>query len=329
MRTNCLVLIAVLMASPAAAQNYVYSSPGTYTLPSNSVSSGMHNISITSSNVTLNLNGRTVRCAPAAPSSDVTFGISMQQVSNVIITNGTISGCMFGVFAGYTANVTLEDIDFTGNTYIGAHLAWGSDHIVRRCTFAGIGGYRVEAYAIGINGVGHDALIEDNRFENMYRQAGAAGTGEGLGILIEQGAQRVTVRGNTFVNATLAEHTLGVWLATGSQATVSQNTFTDVAAGIASMGALTVRNNSFTLTAPLASSLAIGSSAGVASNNTISGYAQALDGGISDGGGNVVNQTPTPPPPPPPDPPPSSGEKFFRICVDNVCYEGNLRRVGG
>jgi nitrous oxidase accessory protein NosD len=310
--------MAFLAISTAAeAQVVLVSSPGSYTLASDSLSGDGINIWIAANNVTLNLNGMTVRCMPVDPGTANTVGIHAQAVSNVTIRNGRITGCRFGVLASYASNITLEDVDFTGNTYIAAHLAGGSNHRVRRCTFAGISGFTAESYAIGINGIGSHAIIEDNHFVDLYRQRGGTSVGEGVGVLVEGGATGLVIQRNRFENHRREQMTMGVWLASGSQATVTDNVFANVMAGVASMGHLTATSNTFSLPAPWRGSYAVSSGEGLAARNTIRAYELAIAGAIVDGGGNVVEPIPAP------------AGRWFRVCLDDAqsCYEGVLPPV--
>lgn len=315
-----LVALVLSSATEARAQNIVINAPGLYTLGADSTSTSYYNIAITGGSVTLDLNGKTVRCAPPSPATGLTFGVYVGAVSTVTIRNGKITGCFMGVHASNATYVTLEDIDFTGNTYIGANMAGGSNRVVRRCKFADIAGYSSEAYAIGLNGIGHNGVIEDNQFINLYKQPNTNKIGEGIGVLIEAGAQNVTVRRNTFTNGTPTANTIGVWFGPNAAGFVTSNTFTNWASGVEGSGPITATDNTIKLTATFAGSKAFSVKNGTASGNTIIGYATAVSGGMVDGGNTIQ-----PIGEPPPSPPPVNG-RWFRFCVDdaNTCYEGVL-----
>ncbi len=211
-------------------------SPGTHTLTSDVVTSGMIAVAIEVDNVVLNLNGHAIRCAPSNPASAVTFGVSASGRTNIKIRGGAITGAMFGVHAGYGTGILLEDLSLDGNTYIGANLGWGEGNIVRRCTFRHITGYSLEAYAIAINGIGDYGLIEDCTFVNLYKQPAASGVGEGVGILVDAGGEHILARRNTFTNAELTPNTIAIWSANGGSITVSQSTFTRFTATMVGTG---------------------------------------------------------------------------------------------
>lgn len=234
MRT--VLLIAVLWPSVAGAQALTITAPGTYTLVADLSASSGAVVAINADAVVLNLNGKTLRCTPSIPASAVTFGVLMGARTSVTIKNGTITGCFFGVNASYSTGIVLEDVTLSGNTYIGANLAYGVSNVVRRVTCASIGGYTVEAYAICINGIGDYGLVEDSTFTNLYKQAGTTTVGEGVGLLIEQGAEYVIARRNTFTNAELKPNTIGIWSANGGSITVSNSTFTRLTKAMAGTG---------------------------------------------------------------------------------------------
>jgi hypothetical protein len=305
-----LALCVALLAAPApsSAQPLIYSSPGSYRLPTNVDSADVIAVWVVTSNVSLDLGGRTIRCL--ASDSVTTFGIYASAVSNLTIRNGRIENCAYGVYADSSVGVTIEDVDFSGTGYIGAHLAWGAGNIVRRCIFAGIAGYTLEAYAIGINGVGDNSVIEHNQFRSLYKQPGATTVGEGVGILVEADATGVTIRDNVFTNTTLAQHTIGIWIAGGATASVTGSLFTNWQYAIAAVGSVAATGNTFTLTGVLAPGAAISAAGGLADNNTFGGYSTPMSGTIIDRGNTSV-------------PGPA---RWFRVCAGdaNTCYEGLL-----
>jgi hypothetical protein len=269
------VLFAVTISAAASAcserATMTIDRPGTHTLDADVIGAGSTVVHIAANDVILDLNGRAIRCAPSQPATAATFGIDAEHRGSVTIRNGSITGCKFGVSATYGNGIVLEDVNFTGNTYIGANLGFGSSNIVRRCRFAAITGYTVEAYAVGLNGIGSVGLVEHNTFENLYRQPGANGVGEGVGVLVEAGATNVVVRDNTFTNTEPREQTIGVWSARGAVTTMTANTLVNFAKGAQGFG-LTVTGNSFRLTGPVQGGTAILGDPVMASDNTITGY---------------------------------------------------------
>jgi hypothetical protein len=300
---NVTVATALLLcvAAEVAAQNVTIGSPGSYTLGQDSVSSSVYNVYINASDVTLDLNGKRVRCAPSNPATGVTIGIYVVSQSRITIKNGSISGCMFGINASYSTQLTLDGVDLSDNTYIGANLAYGSGNVVRRSKFNTIRGYVSEAYAIGINGIGANGIIEDNEFKEVYRQSGAAAgkTGEGVGVLLEPSATNVTIRNNTFTNTEIRPNTIAIWGADGATGTITGNTITNFAKGVQGAGPFAISGNIIRLTSAFTGSAALSVNAGTASGNTIIGYDVALHGSITDAGNTVqpIDDDPDPPPP--------------------------------
>lgn len=328
MMTLALILALMLIAAPAQAQVLTISSPGTHTLSADVSGPGVFVVHISVNNVVLDLNNKTIRCTPGNPATATTFGVAAGSLTNVVIRNGSITGCMFGINAGYGTGIILEDLNLSGNTYIGANLGHGVSNIVRRVTCANIGGYSVEAYAICINGTGDYGLVEDSTFTNIYRQAAASGAGEGIGILIEQGAESVIARRNVHNNAEIRDHTYGMWSANGGSVSVSSGQFTNAHRGLQGSG-FGATGNTFRLTAALAGSRGVDATSVTLSGNTFIGYETAWMGGIADGGGNIIQPLETTPPPQPPPTLPNS--ILIRVCLGDgtVCYEGVVPRVPG
>lgn len=302
-------------------------SSGTYTLSSSVGSSGQSVVTINADNVVLDLNGFTVSSTAADKATAVTFGIMCSGRSNITIRNGAITGAMFGVHGGYGNGIILENIDFTGCTYIGAHLAGSKDgNAVRNCKFHNITGYKTEAYAIGLNGIGPNGIIEDCSFKNLYRQPGVAGTGEGVGALIEANASNVTVKGNTFINDRVDTNSIGIWVAAGASATVTDNSITNFHKGVQG-NTVTASSNTLTIPSGTANSVAFACKSGVASNNAITGYVKIVDGGIIDGGGNLAPAPVAPSEPAPAPTQPDLNGKVINLTIDNIAYTATLSKV--
>jgi hypothetical protein len=268
-------LVALLISAPALAapvpSNGIINTPGTYELAADRTSTGMFNIKITVSNVTLDLNGKTVRCSPSDPGTAVTFGVYATSLNNVTIRNGKITGCFFGVHAGYSNYTTIDGVDFTGNTYIGANMG-GVGGVVRDSIFADIAGYDDEAYAIGINNPGSNCIVERNVFRDLYRQPGAAPgvPGEGVGILGSANATGCTFRNNWLENS--PGYDIGIWIGSGGSATILENTIVGFGRGVVGGGSADVFQNVFWLTEPVPDAVPISLTGGTQDGNLISGY---------------------------------------------------------
>ena len=259
-------------------------SSGIYKLSSDLTAKAHRAIRVSSDDVDLDLNGYTVRCLPVHPKpSDgskpsLTIGIHAGSRKNVVVRNGAVTSCGRGLQANReTCGLRIEGVDFSGNISIGANLGEASGTIVRGCIFAMIAGDIYEAYATGLNAVGPDSVVEHNRFLDLYRQSEAEGPGEGVGVLVAAGMEKIIIRHNRFENTVAGPNTIGIWAGEDTDTLVTDNTFTNFERGVASLGKLTATNNRFLLREPLPDSLAVGANGGgVALRNAVDGYAVAF-----------------------------------------------------
>lgn len=278
----------VFMASPALAaslvpSNGVISSSGEYYLAADRTTTGTTNIEITASGVTLNLNGKTVRCNPANPASAVTFGVKMNTGNNRVY-NGKVTGCFMGVKADGSSGNVIEGIDFSGNTYIGVN----GGTVIRGNIFDDMAGYEGEPYAIGINAPGGNCLIFGNTFRNLHRQpvSDPEKIGEGVGALLNSGSTNCVVEANWFENDELgSERDIGVWVAVGGSASIHDNSFTNLGWAVANRGTTTITDNRFWMRDEEEDSVAIdgdgASATTTATGNVIIDFDDAFLGTVS------------------------------------------------
>lgn len=288
-----LAVLFCMLSSPAWA--LTISTPGVHRLTGNV--SAVNPIQITANNVLLDLNGYTVTCTPANPATAQTYGIDAANRSNVHIYNGRVTNCYMGIQLANGSNVSIVGVNASGNRYIGANVGFSSGVRVVGSTFNNIAGYSPEAYAIGINGVGNNALIEGNTFRGCDRQPTAQGVGEGVGILVSADTQNVTIRGNWIENDDVSMDCIGVWVGAGSTGiVVTENTITRIAEAI--RGAVgTGADNRLYLPEPFAGSTGIDLNTGAAIDNLIVGFDEGFSEGVTDGGGNLILAVPEPEPP--------------------------------
>lgn len=247
------LVVVLLLAAPASAQVLTISSPGNYTLSTNVVAQAGVAIRITASDVTLNLNAKSVRCVPLDPQTATdTTGIQVQG-DRVVIWGGSISGCHAGVVNSGRFNTFLVDLTISA-TAIGAQFG-GGGNTIRRVVFKDIGGYTLDAYAIGVNGIGRDGTIEFSTFENIYRQPGATGVGEGAAIIVEAGATSVAVENNTIRNARLEANSIGVWSAVDTTGRIANNVITNFSRPVVIAGGMAEAGNTVSNSAPTAPSV--------------------------------------------------------------------------
>jgi hypothetical protein len=260
---------------------------GCYYLADSFVSTRQQCVQINADDVDLNLNGNTVRYAGPAEASSI--GIIANNRRNVKVHNGAVAGSQFGVLASGSRDVTIENVRFADCRYVG--VSFGADNVgcvVRGCSFVRLMGWRAEAYAIGVNGVGVDGLVERCEFRELYRQPDAPDhlSGEGCGIIASAGATGVIVRYNLFANSELRKKkSIMAWVAGEASATFHGNTVVNFATGIVSQAG-EAYDNVFWLRAPQPDSLGISIYDGPIHDNLVIGYTKPLVGV-----GKMVNNT--------------------------------------
>lgn len=284
-------LVAVWLVPMAAsahtplAPGATVKAPGEYVLAADSISKGEFNIRVEADNVSIDLDGHTVRCDPPDPGTTLSYGIFISARTNVRIHNGKITGCYMGVNARDSNGTVLEGIDFTGNTYIGAQMG-GSGGRVSNCVFENMRGFNKESYAIGLNNPGSDSIIENSVFRNLHRQPGADASkvGEGVGIIITAKTRNATVRGNWFEQDRAVPDDIGIWIATGSTgAVVEDNALTGFHGSIIAAGTAvaSILDNRLWLREPLSGSRAIHGNTGKAEGNVIVGFDTPISGKLT------------------------------------------------
>ena len=236
---------------------------------------------------TLDLNGHTIRCIPDDPKSSVSIGVDViGGVDNKILGPGAITGCFIGVQGVSTKNLKIKDIDFSGNTYIGINLAESESAEVLNSKFNDISGYAVEAYSIGINSVGSNAVIKNNSCANLARQPDAPSEipGEGVCILMSADTHGNRIESNRLLNDEVGPN-IGIWVGEGgTNHIISNNQVSGFGRGIiSSKGASSkIIKNSLYLNSPLKDSIGIAANAGCHDSNTIVGFDTKILGSINE-----------------------------------------------
>ncbi len=260
----------------APANTLVIRGAGTYTLDSDLTGPGPV-ITVAADDVVLDLNGKTIQCSDSDNGVD-SIGIDARRRSSVTIMNGAVVGCNFGIAAHQGRKVVVDTVDLSGNRVAGVELAEGAGNVVRCSRFVGITGHGRRIYSYGINGIGRDGLIEHNTFGELYRQRDG-GVGEGVGIVVEEGATGVTVRDNMFFNTEHVPHTIAIWSAVNAETEVQDNTISNFERGVQG-DTVVVRRNSFAVASALPSTIAIHANRGIAAENAFSGYHRTIGGGV-------------------------------------------------
>lgn len=217
-------------------QALVITGPGVRTLTSD-LSDADTVISVQASDVVINLNGKTVRCT----GDGINYGINGANRGHITINGpGTITGCWMGVQFAYGAGHVIHNgVDLTGNRYIGANLGYGYQNTIKNVVCGSIAGYPASGYAICINGIGARGLIEDVVIGEMYRQPGSTEAGEGLGILVDAGANDVRLKNVQIANSQLRPNTMGIWMAGNAIATGESVTIDGMSLPVGGFGTYT------------------------------------------------------------------------------------------
>lgn len=229
-------------AADRVPRDGIITAPGAYRLAGDLTAGRPKVIEVRSDDVAIDLGGHTVRCDADDPERSVTFGVFAEARVNLRVRNGAITDCTFGLRSTDSEDTVVDRVDFTGNRYVGVDVT-GTGARISGSTFVRLAGYRPRAYAIGINGVGSDAVIRGNVFRELYRQPEAQPEqpGEGVAIVVSTGNSGNTIRHNWIENTRAADN-IGIWIAgEGEGHVVEENVITGMQRGIIVFGQTAVR----------------------------------------------------------------------------------------
>jgi hypothetical protein len=164
---------------------YTITSPGHYCLANSisSASSGTIAVYITADSVTLDLKGYEID-GRAAGLGTASYGIAVDQRSNVTIRNGRILGFYIGVLLyGGAPNVNnvVEDLTVIDSRSVGILVGWGASNIVRRCTVDNTGQTVLGTAGNGIAVYSGSSIVLENIVTRTLPGASGAPTGLKLG----------------------------------------------------------------------------------------------------------------------------------------------------
>jgi parallel beta-helix repeat protein len=240
---------------PISSAAFGITQPGSYYLTQNLVgSSGQVGISVSASDVTIDLNGFSLIGVPGS-----TNGINTGSDSNLVVRTGTVRDWDgHGIDCTLSDGVVLEDVAFIGN---GADGAVGNEHVTaRRCRFEGNG-----SRGLGL-GVGSESLVEEctasqNNSHGLEIEGRstirdcistdngginirAADTGQIVGCTTSLGGAGIAVQDNcTVMECEISSPNGGNGLSFGDDCVIARNRIDDVSIEIfATPGAL--RTNS-------------------------------------------------------------------------------------
>lgn len=170
-----LIPVLVINATPASAEPCDLTISSSYTLTDNITGCAGVGIHITGSNLTLDLNGKTISCRPGLFGDGP--GISVMNQRNVTIRNGTVTQCDSGIYieeggGNLVTNVVLRDnighprgLGIFGE---GLQMYGSNDNriignqVIHNGTFAGIVGYDSNRNTVSNNLVADNNIVQVN-----------------------------------------------------------------------------------------------------------------------------------------------------------------------
>jgi len=276
--------------------NTTIDQPGVYCLLSD-VEIGKAGIDIDASNVLLDLHGH--RLARDASQSAAEPAITIGDVADVRIRNGTIEDVHIGITARRAEKLTIESMRFANIGYIAAIVADGKqvallNNVVERVGYDDVSMLPEDsgAYAIGFNVRAEDALIRGNTFQDIRRQpVSERSVGEGVAVIVSSGSRAIRIENNTVdLVPEAVPGSIGIWVGVDSSSEIRANLFRNVERGIAGREASArIEANRFVFDAKPASAETYGvylvhaDGTSRIADNVISGYARPVTGTGRDG----------------------------------------------
>jgi ELWxxDGT repeat protein len=222
------------LCRPIAYVPYVITTQGRYCLArSLSMTQELlpvtHAVEIQADFVTLDLRGFKLGAGSLGPST-LAVGVYAAVRSNITVRNGNIRGFAEGVVIGgpsSKANV-VEDLLLDSNTMVGI-VTWGTGNTIRRNAIVATGGAAFDgAHVHGIRALGPATRILDNDVTDTY----GVGSGQGVGIVVDDDATGSVVEGNRVGVGTSGGNTTGVSVETGTEVFVLRNRIMRTGTGI-------------------------------------------------------------------------------------------------
>lgn len=272
------------MASPITSPG-VYSGKHYYLRNDVTVTTGSA-ITLTGNDVRLDLNGFAIKSTEQGNAQS--FGVVGKGSGNVTITGGKVTGFRIGIFTALVA--TIENVDFSGCKYIGAHLS-GPGSLVRSCSCDGISGVTDEPYAIAVNLSGNDSVVSNCAFKNIYRQEGASLSkkGEGCAVVFHSRTTGCLAE-NVFIdNHRALPGTIGIFAGTGGGHSIVHITARNLHNGIQCGGGKIVRCF-FSIDEPLPGSIGISADHADVRDNIIAGYQTPMSGKSTFAGNRIFTR---------------------------------------
>ena len=192
--------------SPVGISPFTLGAPGSYVLTANLVGAGTV-LTITGSNVTLDLNGFSI----ISTSSSVTALQISGALKNVTIRNGSVDGGSSCISTNSTLTDSLiEDVRVSNGKIAGINIGGGSSRgcVVRRCVVCSTGSTTVAADGnLGIAGIivgGSSSRVDECVISRMFYNGGGVVTFRGISFNAGAGTGNIASRCTISHDALLA-----------------------------------------------------------------------------------------------------------------------------
>ena len=207
----------------AVAPNGKISASGNYFLDRDLAVNRDTGVTITADNVVLDLRGHVLSFSDKPRKG--TFGVVAQHRKNVTVRNGCIRGFWFNIHTTDCQSLSIVRVKFDDIPYLAVNSARGRQVAIRQCVFEGFR-YDIpkpkDKYLVGINLGGEDVLIAQNEFSAVVPEGNV--NLETVFVLLSANVTRRCIVGLNQMKATrFLPRSYGVWVATGSRATLADN----------------------------------------------------------------------------------------------------------
>lgn len=205
-------------------------------------------IQITAPDITLDLNGYTIRYEGKMSSN--ALAIKSKGQNAVTVKNGSITGFYVGLHASGN-NLSFSNLHIHDIRFIGLLIDGGENIKVDGNEIADVSRKQKLnepeiVYTIGLQVRGNNVTLANNIIRNIYplisKEENAKG--EGVGVLISTGSLDVTIKSNKIVmNKNQQVSDIAIWLAKKTTSKIKDNQITNYATGLASLGNTVAQNN--------------------------------------------------------------------------------------
>lgn len=240
----------------AIPENGVITEPGNYTLNGDLLVDRNPGLSVQADDVTIDLGGHALRFT-GTPKPGIN-GIVASGRSNLTICNGSLGGFWFNVHSTDCQGLRIHNVKFDDIPYVGINASKAKDMVISDNEFTN---YRYDIpkggkdhYIIAINTGPDNAVICNNLFD--------AQTKPGTGNTLEMETVFVLFSAEVSKNCVVVHNVMkanevlnrgyAIWIATGAEAIVANNTVSNMQYGVCLGGAASavVCFNDFSVDAP-------------------------------------------------------------------------------